>query len=63
MITEIDVKILVDEKTLEIKETRLGIAVSSPLTYEAIDYVLYDTFRNLTDRIYDKIQIQKLKEE
>ena len=62
MAIEIDVKILVDEKTFEIKRTDLGVSVNNPLTYEAMDFVLLDAFRTLGDKMQDKINHHHHKE-
>lgn len=62
MITEIDVKIFVREDDLAILETRLGVATSSPISYQATDYILFETFRNLSNKLQDKIIQQTNKE-
>lgn len=62
MITEIDVKIFVREDDLVILETRLGVATSSPISYQAMDYILFETFRNLSNKLQDKIIQQTNKE-
>jgi hypothetical protein len=55
MAIEIDVKIKINENTLEIERTELGVAVNNPLTYDAMDFVLLDAFRTLADKLQDKI--------
>lgn len=58
MLTEIDVKIIIDETTMSIVETRIGVAVSSPIPYETMDYLLLDTFHTLATRLKTKIENQ-----
>jgi len=62
MAIEIDVKILVDEKTLEIKRTDLGVSVNNPLTYESMDFILLDAFKTLADKMQDKINLHNHNE-
>jgi hypothetical protein len=55
MAIEIDVRIRVNEQTLEIEKTELGVSVNNPLTYDAMDFILLDAFSTLADKMQDKI--------
>jgi hypothetical protein len=55
MAIEIEVKIFINENTLEIQRTELGLSVNNSLTYDAMDFVLLDAFRTLADKLQDKI--------
>ena len=55
MAIEIDVRIKLNEDTLEIEKTELGVAVNNTLTYDAMDFILLDAFRTLADKLQDKI--------
>jgi hypothetical protein len=54
MQTEIEVKILLDED-FRIFKTELGVNVNNPVSYEAMDYILYDTFSTLANKFKDKL--------
>lgn len=54
MSTEIEVKIILDED-FRILKTDLGVSVHNPLSYQAMDYILYDTFSTLAEKFKDKI--------
>lgn len=59
MLTEIQLNIYVNETTLEIVETKIGVAVSSPIPYETMDFLMCDVFRTLANRIEEKIKVQQ----
>lgn len=52
---EIIVTITLDEEFSEI-DTKVTVAVNGNLPYHAIDYIVADSFRNISNRLYDKIQ-------
>ena len=52
---EIIVTIIMDNDFTEI-DTKVTIAVNSNIPYNAIDYIIADSFRNISNRLYDKIQ-------
>ena len=54
MATEIEVKIILDED-FRIAKTELGVHVDNPVSYDAMDYILYDTFSTLTNKFKDKL--------
>jgi hypothetical protein len=54
MAAEIDIKIVLNDN-FEISRTDLGVNVSSPLSYEAMDIILYDAFNTLAKKFQDKI--------
>jgi hypothetical protein len=54
MQTEIEVKILLDED-FRIFKTELGVNVNNSVSYEAMDYILYDTFSTLANKFKDKL--------
>jgi hypothetical protein len=54
MNNEIIVTIVLDEEFSEI-DTKVTIAVNGNLPYHAIDYIIADSFRNISNRLYDKI--------
>jgi hypothetical protein len=54
MATEIEVKIILDED-FRIAKTELAVNVDNPVSYDAMDYILYDTFSTLTNKFADKL--------
>jgi hypothetical protein len=61
MQTEIEVKIILDED-YRIAKTELGVNVDSPVSYEAMDYILYDAFNTLANKFADKLNHHNHKE-
>lgn len=55
MLNEITVTITLDNEFCEV-DTKVTIAVNSNIPYNAIDYIIADSFRNISNRLYDKIQ-------
>lgn len=55
MLNEITVTITLDNEFAEV-DTKVTIAVNSNIPYNAIDYIIADSFRNISNRLYDKIQ-------
>ena len=53
MAIEIEVKIKLD-KDYQIVSTELGVSVSDHISYEAMDYIMLDTFRTLANKFQDK---------
>ena len=62
MAIEIDVRIFVNENTLEIDRTEIGLSVNNKLTYDAMDFILLDAFRSLAEKLQDKINHHKHNE-
>jgi hypothetical protein len=58
MAAEIDVRILVNEN-LEIISTQLSVAVQNSISYEAMDFILFDAFTTLAVKFQDKINHHK----
>ena len=57
MVTEIDVKIIIDTETATIMDTYVQVSAAAPIMPEAVDLVLADTFYTLYNRISQKICI------
>ena len=53
--SEIEINIRIDDSTLEVRDVRIGMSVNDNLSIEAMDYVLAETFRDLSNKLYEKI--------
>jgi hypothetical protein len=58
---EIIVTIILDDNFTEI-DTKVTIAVNSNIPYHAIDYIIADSFMNISNRLYSKIKEKNTKE-
>jgi len=55
MANEIMVRIILDEE-MNVNDTLISIAVSNSIPFEAIDYIVADSLRETSSRIFQKIQ-------
>ncbi len=56
MTSEIDIKIIVNNDTLTIADMKVSVSVSAPMTFEAMDFIMYDTFTQLVNKFQERIQ-------
>jgi hypothetical protein len=59
MVNEIVVTISIDDE-INVIDTKVQFTTSSTIPYEAIDYVIADTLRHTSNRIFEKIQKQNI---
>lgn len=57
MVNEIVVTIVLNDEA-EVLDTKVQFTTASTIPYEAIDYIIADTLRHTSNRIFDKIQNQ-----
>jgi hypothetical protein len=55
MEAQIEVQINVNTHNLNVNSTKVTINVSDAIPFEAIDYILADTFDQLSRKLYEKI--------
>lgn len=55
MEAKIEVVITVDTENLNVNKTKICISVNDDLPIETIDYILADTFQQLSNKLYEKI--------
>jgi hypothetical protein len=55
MEAQIEVQINVDTHNLNVNSTKVTINVSDAIPFETIDYILADTFDQLAQKLYEKI--------
>jgi hypothetical protein len=53
--SEVDIIIRIDDSTLEVRGVKIGLSVNDNLSIEAMDYILAETFRDLSNKLYEKI--------
>jgi len=57
MVNEIVVTIILNDEA-DVLDTKVQFTTASTIPYEAIDYIIADTLRHTSNRIFDKIQNQ-----
>ena len=53
--SEIEIIIRINDNTLEVNDVRIGISVNDNLSVDAMDYILAETFKDLSNNLYKKI--------
>jgi hypothetical protein len=59
MVNEIVVTIILDDEA-NVLDTKVQFTTASTIPYEAIDYIIADTLRHTSNRIFDKITKQNI---
>ena len=57
MVNEIVVTIILNDEA-DVLDTKVQFTTASTIPYDAIDYIIADTLRHTSNRIFDKIQNQ-----
>jgi hypothetical protein len=55
MEAQIEVQINVNTHNLNVNSTKVTISVNDAIPFETIDYILADTFDQLAQKLYEKI--------
>ena len=55
MEAQIEVQICVNTHNLNVEKTKVTISVNDTIPFETIDYILADTFEQLSQKLYEKI--------
>ncbi len=53
--SEVEINIRIDDNSLEVKDVRITFDVGDSISIEAMDYILAETFRDLSNKLYEKI--------
>lgn len=53
--SEVEINIRIDDNSLEVKDVRITFDVADSISIEAMDYILAETFRDLSNKLYEKI--------
>ena len=53
--SEIEIIIRINDNTLEVNDVRIGLSVNDNLSIDAMDYILAETFKDLSNNLYKKI--------
>jgi hypothetical protein len=53
--SEIEIIIRINDNTLEVNDVRIGLSVNDNLSIESMDYILAETFKDLSNNLYKKI--------
>jgi hypothetical protein len=53
--SEVEIIIRINDDTLEVNDVRIVMSVADNISIDAMDYILAETFKDLSGRLYEKI--------